>query len=180
MHQSLKDKTTIKPHAIKLQNAMEYLATYGWVILVIAIIIVILFELGIFNLGGPSVCVAQAGYTCTNPVYGTNAITFTVGQQSGQYYYDVGVFVAAQDQKLNPISGAPENLTTATIYPVANIIPSGGTAAAIFPAGPTGGIQENAPIGTSFSGYVWIAYCPGSPCSNGVPNITFGITPSGG
>ncbi len=34
---------------LKLQSAMEYLMTYGWAILIIAIVMVALFELGIFN-----------------------------------------------------------------------------------------------------------------------------------
>lgn len=33
----------------RLQSAMEYLTTYGWAILVVAIIIVALFQLGVFN-----------------------------------------------------------------------------------------------------------------------------------
>ena len=35
--------------AKRLQSAMEYLMTYGWAILIIAIVLVALFQLGIFN-----------------------------------------------------------------------------------------------------------------------------------
>lgn len=38
----------------KLQSAMEYLMTYGWAILAIAIVMVSLYSLGIFNLGNLS------------------------------------------------------------------------------------------------------------------------------
>ena len=31
------------------QSAMEYLATYGWAILIIALVLAALFELGVFN-----------------------------------------------------------------------------------------------------------------------------------
>ncbi len=34
---------------LKLQSAMEYLMTYGWAILIIAIVVVALFALGVFN-----------------------------------------------------------------------------------------------------------------------------------
>ncbi|MHB1829859.1 MAG: LamG domain-containing protein [Candidatus Micrarchaeaceae archaeon] len=34
---------------MKLQSAMEYLSTYGWAILIIAIVMVALFSLGVFN-----------------------------------------------------------------------------------------------------------------------------------
>ncbi|MDE1850062.1 MAG: LamG domain-containing protein [Candidatus Micrarchaeota archaeon] len=37
--------------AVKSQSAMEYLMTYGWAILAIAIVMVSLYSLGIFNLG---------------------------------------------------------------------------------------------------------------------------------
>lgn len=42
----------------KSQSAMEYLMTYGWAILIIAIVMVALFQLGIFNTQEPR---AQAG-----------------------------------------------------------------------------------------------------------------------
>src|SRR5574340_634837 len=35
----------------RLQSAMEYLMTYGWAILAIAIVMVSLYSLGIFNIG---------------------------------------------------------------------------------------------------------------------------------
>ena len=63
----------------KSQSAMEYLTTYGWTILIIAIIFLAFFELGIFNQGGSNSCIAQSGFVCTNPVYGTNAIQFAFG-----------------------------------------------------------------------------------------------------
>ncbi len=38
-----------KPNTLKSQSAMEYLMTYGWAILIIAIVMAALFSLGIFN-----------------------------------------------------------------------------------------------------------------------------------
>ncbi|MGC8538128.1 MAG: hypothetical protein ACP5MZ_04090 [Candidatus Micrarchaeia archaeon] len=34
---------------MKLQSAMEYLMTYGWAILIVAVVLAALFELGVFN-----------------------------------------------------------------------------------------------------------------------------------
>ena len=67
---------------------MEYLMTYGWAILVIAIIVSLLFALGLFSggAGTPSGCTPQSGFSCTNPSYGTNGISATISQDSGQYY----------------------------------------------------------------------------------------------
>ena len=42
-------KETFKEDPIKAQSAMEYLMTYGWAILIIAVVLGALFELGVFN-----------------------------------------------------------------------------------------------------------------------------------
>ena len=51
-HLQKKSKGKIKAdsnfHA-KLQSAMEYLMTYGWAILIIAVVLGALFSLGVFN-----------------------------------------------------------------------------------------------------------------------------------
>ena len=95
---------------------MEYLMTYGWAILVIAVIITIIFVLGLFNGGAstPSSCVAQLGYTCANPSYTSGAVSFTFGQGTGKYYYSVNAFVASDglglDSSGNPSIGSHEPL----------------------------------------------------------------------
>ena len=35
----------------KAQSAMEYLMTYGWAILIIAVVLAVLFSLNVFNAG---------------------------------------------------------------------------------------------------------------------------------
>ena len=37
------------------QGAMEYLMTYGWAILVVMIVGIVMWQLGIFNMGGTTV-----------------------------------------------------------------------------------------------------------------------------
>ena len=61
---------------MRLQSAMEYLMTYGWAILVIAIVLGMLYYLGIFSGGNVSVnaCMAQPGYLCANPRLSANGI----------------------------------------------------------------------------------------------------------
>ena len=49
----------ISPPRIRSQSAMEYLMTYGWAILIIAIVLGALFQLGVFS--GIGVPMAQAG-----------------------------------------------------------------------------------------------------------------------
>ena len=64
---------------LKSQSAMEYLMTYGWAILIIAVVLGILFQLGVFS-GGNFAPKAQAG-TCQ--VERTAAGTTLAGQCGG-------------------------------------------------------------------------------------------------
>jgi len=52
----------------KLQSAMEYLMTYGWAILIIAVVLAALYGLGVFNAGNflSSQCLLPAGFACEN------------------------------------------------------------------------------------------------------------------
>ncbi len=47
--QKNKNRNTYVSFTVKAQSAMEYLMTYGWAILIIAIVMVALFSLGVFN-----------------------------------------------------------------------------------------------------------------------------------
>ena len=67
----------------KGQGAMEYLMTYGWAILVVLIVGIVLWQLGIFNLGGSSK--TSTGFGAIKPLswslMGTGAtITMTSGE----------------------------------------------------------------------------------------------------
>ncbi len=150
---------------------MEYLMTYGWAILIIAVVLAALFELGVFNGSNlaPQACIAQAGFVCKNPVYTANGIGITFGQTAGRDYYGDWIFVASQGEALNQ-NGIPINFTcTATgcanAVPVGVLVP-GQIVGVDFNASKFayGQIPANAPIGTPFAGYVWLGYCF-SPCS---------------
>ena len=163
---------------LRLQSAMEYLMTYGWAILIVAVVLAALFELGVFNgLGGAQACIAQAGFICKNPIYTASSITFTFGQTNGRDYYGNWVFVASQGEALNQ-SGIPVNLTctqTGCANAVTVGLPGpdgvralvpGQTVAVVFPANvfPAGAVPSNPPISTQFAGYVWFGYCTAQPC----------------
>ncbi len=156
---------------MKAQSAMEYLMTYGWAILIIAVVLAALFELGVFNGSNlaPQACIAQAGFVCKNPVYTANGIGITFGQTAGRDYYGDWIFVASQGEALNQ-NGIPINFTCAATgcanaVPVGVLVP-GQIVGVDFNASKFayGQIPANAPIGTPFAGYVWLGYCF-SPCS---------------
>ncbi len=74
----------------KLQSAMEYLMTYGWAILIIAVVLGILFLLGVFNgtalLGNH--CLTEVGFSCQSATFGTSGmLNMTIGQGTGQTIY---------------------------------------------------------------------------------------------
>ncbi len=66
----------------KAQSAMEYLMTYGWAILIIAIVLAALYVLGVFN-GSAFVgttCTATSGALCTSPIASPGNFIVTLGQ----------------------------------------------------------------------------------------------------
>ena len=76
------------------QGAMEYLMTYGWAILVVMIVGIVMWQLGIFNMGGTTVTatgfakikpqLAASGLAATGPFRGTftNGVGTTIQLQT--------------------------------------------------------------------------------------------------
>jgi hypothetical protein len=156
----------------KLQSAMEYLMTYGWSILIIAIVMVALFTLGVFgNTGGLGTsCIAAPGYLCQNPVlaHGTGVLTFTFGQNTGSTHYTPIIVVTNQANTLNangfpsgnsigtPVTGAQDT----SLVIASNVFPSGSTASVSVTLDSTQLPSNTA--GSRFTGYIWEAYNTGS------------------
>ncbi len=148
---------------------MEYLMTYGWAILVIAIIVSLLFALGLFSggAGTPSGCVPQSGFSCTNPSYGTNGISATISQDSGQYYLGAWVFVASSSEHIGS-SGLPVNFSTSNTANMQYIGELGPTQSTTFYFKNTsaGAIPTaNVPVGYPFIGDIWLGYCTTPGCN---------------
>jgi hypothetical protein len=149
---------------IKAQSAMEYLMTYGWAILIIAVVLGALFSLGVFSgssLIGTS-CIAAPGYYCQNPVLDTSGtLTFSFGQNTGSTIYNVTI--CAEPESISPDTAYPffgptnPNCTT-TAY---NSLNSGQT---VSPSITITGFSGK-PVGTPFTGYVWMSYNTNSQSS---------------
>jgi hypothetical protein len=174
--------------ATKAQSAMEYLMTYGWAILIIAVVLGALFQLGVFS-GGTlvgSACVAAPGFYCQNIVLqntaADNGIAFTFGQNLGVTIYNIAMACAATSNSQGFPSGASFN----DINSAGSWVPSLGTAGASIISGGTLNIgittgTNNIPcvsstgklvgvgsaIGTPFSGFIWMNYTtgPGAPAA---------------
>jgi hypothetical protein len=184
----------------KLQSAMEYLMTYGWAILIIAVVLAVLFSLGIFSGGsllGTS-CVAVSGYLCQSPILSASSngmypsvLTFQLGQNTGNPVYNVFLSCAATADSsglprttgtsynsLSPVTNAFFSLDTATGNVMTGNPISGSSAISGYsgnelysgqtitvtnlPCYDSNGNVEGAtgtvPIGTAFSGHIWMAY----------------------
>ncbi len=151
----------------KAQNTIEYLADYGWAILIIAIVVAVLFGLFSGFGKGPNDCIPLQGFMCASPVLTSNQLSFTLSQTSGQYYYGDWVFVTAEGAPLSA-NGIPYNLSTANMVSLGSLNP-GQTINVAFNSFAAGGIPSNLPVGTPFDGYIWLGYCSGSPCGSSGP-----------
>ena len=70
----------------ELQSAMEYLLTYGWMILTLAIILVTLFNVSSFRPATSFVCLGQPGFLCSKPsLSGSGALTINLSYSSYNY-----------------------------------------------------------------------------------------------
>jgi hypothetical protein len=70
----------------RAQSAMEYLMTYGWAILIIAVVLAVLFSLNVFNAGASlgTACIGQPGYSCSAITLNSKGLlSFTLGQGTG-------------------------------------------------------------------------------------------------
>ena len=161
----------------KLQSAMEYLMTYGWAILVIAIVLVALYALGVFNGSAflhPS-CIESSGYICTNqtalPNGATNVLVgFSFGQNAGSTVYNGIIGVASQTGGTNS-AGFPSN-TAITQNAICNT-PGGctlqpGNIQQVYVNIPSSEFSSGNSIGSEFNGYVWLNYStsPSGPANN--------------
>jgi hypothetical protein len=166
---------------------MEYLMTYGWAILIIAVVLGALFQLGVFgggNLIGSS-CIAAPGFYCQNAAIRNtataNGLAFVFGQNLGISIYNIAMACAATSNSQGYPSGAAFN----DIGTNGGWLPTLGTQGTSLASGATlsiggGGVTANnipcignngkpvgfgSPVGTSFTGYIWMNYTT----SSGIP-----------
>ena len=144
------------PHK-KLQSAMEYLMTYGWAILIIAVVIGVLYALGIFNGAGllGSFCTAQTGYFCANPILSTNSPTLnvTIGQDTRLEWSAWKIF-AVRGTAFN--ASSPNITGSGAFY-------NGEKQIVTIPLNSI--LGNYIPIGTPFSGSLWAEYCNTPNCN---------------
>ncbi|MCL5430235.1 MAG: hypothetical protein M1504_02015, partial [Candidatus Marsarchaeota archaeon] len=142
----------MKPHSysnkrrntgVKAQSAMEYLMTYGWAILIIAVVIGVLFQMGVFSSTGSlgNSCLAQSGFLCSNPVLnsaGDLAISF--GQFTG-------------DKITITQIGCSSSTAEPTMHGTSIVLQNGQTNTETFSCP-----VPSSALGTQFTGTLWVTY----------------------
>ena len=172
-------------HALKLQSAMEYLMTYGWAILIIAVVLGALFSLGVFgNLLGNH-CVTTPGWSCISATLSTSGtLTMKIGQATGSTINIQGAACSATASSSGyPAYGAVGVGTTGS--PTVGGAAISASAPATVANGQTFTLtvpcysSSSTPsytLGQAFTGFVWLNYTLPGSTSPIIAQITTSLT----
>jgi len=168
-------KETFRESFIKAQSAMEYLMTYGWAILIVAVVLGALYSLGVFNgaafLG--TSCIAASGFYCTNPTLSTGGVlTVKIGQATGTNFNNAYLYFVP--------SGA--NFSTSGHGISIGTLNSGQQVTASIPL-PVGSPYPAAyALGTPLSGYLYLQFIDiyGTTEVNKIATVLTKVTASSG
>jgi hypothetical protein len=135
-------------HRKEGQSAIEFITTYGWAIVAVAVALGVLYSLGVFNFGanGSTGCFVVEGFSCTQPLlYSSGLLTAGMGE--------VGHTVTITAIGCAKSSSTPSGWINTNI-----ILQSGQVSTFEFqcPGIASGG------IGSIFQGSLWVQYASGS------------------
>ena len=136
--------------------------TYGWAILILAVVLAVLFGLGLFNgnnLTGTK-CIAAPGFLCVNPIYlHSNAnIIVELGQDTGVNWISANFVFVPQGTPLTA-NGIPEISFTSS--PANTILANQGMASSssqTFYLPVNGLTTATAIAGSIEQGGIWVEY----------------------
>ena len=155
---------------------MEYLMTYGWAILIIAVVLAALFELGVFSgvTSGGTSCITIGGFQCTLEVLTTSGqLTFQFGQNTGNPMFNVQMGCASNSNAIGPTAAPgidpwyivmnnglvgpynPADKANALALQSSAFLTITGLPCFDVKGNP---VQGNDPIGTQFTGSLWINF----------------------
>jgi hypothetical protein len=146
----------------KAQSAMEYLMTYGWAILIIAVVLGALFSLGVFS--GASLignaCIAGPGFLCNGMAlsHTTGYLGITIGQSTGTNWGNTIFMYAVQGNSIltnGPV--VPGNGATLATNIINGAFISGQTTTVYLQA-----LPASSAVGTSSAGSIWACYTTSS------------------
>jgi hypothetical protein len=146
----------------KAQSAMEYLMTYGWAILIIAVVLGALFSLGVFSSGSflGTTCIASSGYECISPLLHSGNFIATFGQSTGTNWVAGNVFFVGNG------APSPSVVPTNTLCSAQAAALSSGQSVSLSLTGYVSGGSPTAPtcsafpstVGSTEAGSLWVEY----------------------
>lgn len=137
----------------RLQSAMEYLMTYGWAILIVAVVLGALYQLGVFGTSTSALapaCLASSGFLCQTPTLNTSGYLAVKFGQIGTSSLTISNLACTTNVT------APSSTTS-----VGLTLTSGETAILAFSCP----LTSNS-LGSAFKGYLWLTY--NTPTQSGV------------
>jgi YVTN family beta-propeller protein len=130
---------------------MEYLMTYGWSILIIAVVLAALYQLGVFSgisANGNS-CVSQPGFLCSSGSLNTaGTLTFKFGY-AGSGVLNISA-IGCSNSTAPPTSWSSEAVNISPL-------PSGQSERVVVPCN----LNGKSTIGAPFAGTIWVQYYNG-------------------
>ncbi len=135
--------------------------TYGWAILIVAVVLTVLFSLGLFNSNSFSsnVCIATPGFLCSGAIYlHSNAnIIIGLGQNTGTSWTSANFVFVPQGTPFDN-NGLPaisfESSPANTILATTGLASSGTTTLYL----PVNSIAPPVTVGTAIIGAIWAEY----------------------
>ena len=149
---------------LRAQSAMEYLLTYGWAFLIIAVVLGAMFALGIFNPGQfvGSECFLPAGFSCLSFVLSTNGQLVVNLEQATQSPLNITGFNCTQNSTIKMIHLMPVN----QIY-----MPIGSNQTITMNCFTTGNILSSLQPGQLYTGNLGFNY---TETTTGFPHVAIG------
>jgi hypothetical protein len=176
-------KMNYNRRVMRAQSAMEYLMTYGWAILIIAVVLGALFSIGVFSPSLVTACIPSSGFTCLNPTLHTGTFTATVGQATGTSWITANVIFVGYGvgtSGLTTASFASSNAVyVQTIAPFASGQTASLSLAGYLSATPNTFTAFPSTVGSAQQGTIWVCYATsGSACTNMVQIATVNVKAS--
>lgn len=138
---------------IKAQGAIEYLTTYGWMLLILGIVLAALFGLGLFSPPINPECTFPAEFSCMGFIfYSANGVVSINLQQATQYTINVTAFGCNNQSKFTNMA-APSNPPTNQVQ----ILVGGNYTFSMICYGTGSNVASITP-GQAYKGYVLINY----------------------
>ncbi|MDE1768424.1 MAG: hypothetical protein KGH64_03385 [Candidatus Micrarchaeota archaeon] len=134
---------------MKLQSALEYLTTYGWAILILALAVVALFE--IFSPKANPVCIFPAGFACLNYYMAQNGMLVLNLLQSTQAPVQLTAVGCNQPESLGNMAPPQQPGFTPTNMPI-------GSNYTFQIQCYSNGSSYSGQIGQAYSGYIVLNY----------------------